>query len=523
MRAVTPKSYSPPTTQPPPRRRQAATLSSLAAVAVAAGILSGGHATAEPAPRVDLAGIAPPAGFSIIARTPGFFPAFGHGSGDVNGDGVNDILMSEPAAASPDGVENAGAVYVIFGRQSAPFPAEIKLSKLDGGHGFLLSGVRRKQYLGGLVSFVGDVNGDGFDDIAVQTNAGCWSDGCSEKPVIFFGRPDFERRYNIDLEKKGPNNYVVLSASPDRATRLSAAGDMNGDGFDDIAFSLTGGPRNRTNRCFVLYGRARIGSGTEIGAPVDGRSFEIRDDGRMCGDVASAGDFDGDGFGDLVTVGRTMPGAVVFGRATPLPPKITLPNPPPGVRLLRLTGEDGPRANEAAIALGTGAFQAGASAGIFLYPVRPLTTDATSPGVFVSSLVADRETFAVGSVDGSTGVRFLFDGYANSAERSVTSGGDVTGDGWSDALVCVSKFDFYDSDGLCLLLFGRPGAFAPVVRLSRVQRGEGIYFTRTNPVWLTGRAAASPGDINGDGLSDIMMLGVGRTAATVVFGTERFQ
>lgn len=521
MRAMTPKSISPPATQPRPRRRQATTLSSLAAVASAAGILiGGGHATAEPAPRVDLARIAPPAGFSIIARTPGFFPEFGHGSGDVNGDGVNDILMSEPAAASPDGVENAGVVYVIFGRPSTPFPAEIKLSKLDGSNGFVLSGLRRKQYLGELVSFVGDVNGDGFDDIAMRSNSGCWPAECLEKPVIFFGRPDFQRRYNIDLEKKGPNNYVVLSSSPDVATRLSAAGDMNGDGFDDIAFALTGGPSNRTNRCFVLYGRSRIGSGTDLGSPVDGRSFEIRDDGRMCGDVASAGDFDGDGFDDLLTIGRSMPGAIVFGRATPLPPKITLPNPPPGVRLLRLTGEDGPRAS---IALGTGAFQAGSSAGIFLYPVRPLTTDATSPGVFVSSLVADREEFAVGSVDGSTGVRFLFDGYANAADRTVTAGGDVTGDGWSDALVCVSKFDFDVSDGLCLLLFGRPGAFAPVVRLSTVQRGEGIYFTRTNPAWLTGRTAASPGDINGDGLADIMMLGVGRTAATVVFGTERFQ
>ena len=61
------------------------------------------------------------------------------GAGDVNGDGIDDLIIGAPCA-DPGGRYDAGESYVVFG-SAAGFAASLDLAALDGSNGFRLDGI----------------------------------------------------------------------------------------------------------------------------------------------------------------------------------------------------------------------------------------------------------------------------------------------------------------------------------------------------------------------------------------------
>jgi len=86
-------------------------------------------------------------------------------AGDVNGDGIDDILIGSPSS-DPGDTDRAGETYVVFGKDTA-FDAAIVLANLNGSDGFVLNGIDSLDYSGHSVSSAGDVNGDSIDDILI--------------------------------------------------------------------------------------------------------------------------------------------------------------------------------------------------------------------------------------------------------------------------------------------------------------------------------------------------------------------
>ncbi|MFN2169405.1 MAG: integrin alpha, partial [Anaerolineae bacterium] len=108
------------------------------------------------------------------------------GAGDVNGDGVDDMIIGAPDAPNND---RSGQSYVVFGGQQVGRGGVIELSDLDGRNGFVLNGINARDYSGASVSGAGDVNGDAVDDLIIGAiGAHPNGDQSGQSYVVFGGQ-----------------------------------------------------------------------------------------------------------------------------------------------------------------------------------------------------------------------------------------------------------------------------------------------------------------------------------------------
>ena len=109
-------------------------------------------------------------------------------AGDVNGDGIDDLIVGA-RSADPSGNPDSGSSYVVFGRAAGDtFAATLALSGLNGDNGFRIDGVAAGDRSGFAVSAAGDVNGDGIDDLIVGAYRADPFGGESGSSYVVFGR-----------------------------------------------------------------------------------------------------------------------------------------------------------------------------------------------------------------------------------------------------------------------------------------------------------------------------------------------
>ena len=174
-------------------------------------------------------------GFQINGELGNDFAGFCVGSaGDVNGDGFADLIIGA-YGADPNG-NRSGATYIVYGKESG-FSANLNLSTLDGSNGFQINGEAADDYSGYFAASAGDINNDGYDDIIIGARFndpnGLSNAGAS---YVVFGGPSGSSA-DLDLSTLNGTNGFKLNgvAAGDRSgVAVSSAGDVNGDGFDDI-------------------------------------------------------------------------------------------------------------------------------------------------------------------------------------------------------------------------------------------------------------------------------------------------
>ncbi|MBT7410686.1 MAG: hypothetical protein HN826_13370, partial [Methylococcales bacterium] len=223
-------------------------------------------------------------------------------SGDINGDGIDDFIIS--AYTDTNGV-NAGSVYVLFG-QTANQTSTVDLSALNGSNGFVINGINANDLTGSTVSFSNDINGDGFGDILISADDAS-PNGKSDagQSYVVFGASSFST--TLELSSLDGNNGITLNgATAKDDAAISTAGDINGDGFDDLIV----GAEDHTNfgnygagSSFLLFGSSSLASTIELseinasnGFIFLGQNFED----YSGTNVSQAGDVNGDGFDDLL-------------------------------------------------------------------------------------------------------------------------------------------------------------------------------------------------------------------------------
>lgn len=452
-------------------------------------------------------------------------------AGDVNGDGFDDVIIGE-RFADPNG-ESSGSTYVVFGRAGG-FGASVALASLDGTTGFRLDGAATRDFSGWSVSSAGDVNGDGFDDVIVGARGADPNGTYSGSSYVVFGKPggfsadialsslDRTSGFRID----GATPFDVAGAS------VSSAGDVNGDGFDDLIVGAYGADPNGdfSGSSYVVFGKAGGFASSIDLSSLDGTTG-FRLDGVATRDfsglsVSSAGDVNGDGFDDVIVgaSGAAPSGPysgssyLVFGRSGGFAASIDLSSLD-GTNGFRLDGvsdydSSGRPVSSAGDVNGDGYDDLIVGA----YGDDPGgKNNAGSSYVIFGKAGGFAGSIALSSLDGMTGFRLVGPEAYNYSGCSVSSAGDVNGDGFDDLIVGSRNADSNVQDsGSSYVVFGKAGGFASSIALSSLNGKNGFRLDGAAAFDQSGQEVSSAGDVNGDGFDDLIVGTDG--SSYVIFG-----
>ena len=380
-------------------------------------------------------------------------------AGDFNKDGNDDFIFSAPNAGN-----NKGACFLILGQATA-FPAVLSLGSPSGVNIVQFNGELAGDHAGASVSGAGDFNKDTFDDIIIGAPGAAAGLGAG---YVVFGKAGSGSAVFSLSAVNGNNGFRLLSDLNHVAVGRDVAGigDLNNDGFDDLAIgSASAGPAPTTTS-YVVFGDASTAVTNRPLALLDGTTGFKINGGIFPGrgqHLAAAGDINDDGFDDFLLTSGLVKGH--------------------GIR---------------------------AAAFAIFGHAAPFAAD-----------------FKLGTLDGTNGFRVDFGKFKHLNFSSVSAAGDVNSDGIADFIVGSAGFRGKtvagaDADnGTSYVIFGHTGAFAKVFDAAVLEIGGGftIQNAPATPFFVTDVGPA--GDVNGDSFDDII-IGSGKPgdlgAGYVLFG-----
>ncbi|MDB5334439.1 MAG: hypothetical protein JWN70_58, partial [Planctomycetaceae bacterium] len=492
--------------------------------------------------------------------------------GDVNGDGLDDILIGA-FNADPSTGTNAGVSYLVFGTIEGT-QANLELSTLNGTTGYMLTGTAAGDGAGKLVSGAGDVNGDGFADLLIGAPYAHPNGSLSGQSYVIFGGAAnlaaldtaggtaADGRINLGAVN-GTTGFAFngQAASHEVGSSVSAAGDVNGDGYADLLIGAIGAAPNGafSGQSYVVFGGlANLAAlDTAGGTAADGRinlgalngttgfafnGLATNDESGFA--VSGGGDINGDGFADIL-IGApdasplsTNSGQsyVVFGGPTNLAALDTAGGAAADgrIELSALNGTTGFALNglysSGTTLSGTGDVNGDGFADIL---VGGPVANGNGPDSGQSYLIfggqtnlATLDTAGGGAADGQINLSVLngTTGYVlNGAAHSDDSGrglseiGDINGDGFADLLLYAQGADPNGSDsGQAYVIFGGAANLAALdtaeggaadgrFSLAALNGKTGFALNGITANNRMGRSASGAGDVNGDGFADVLI------------------
>lgn len=435
------------------------------------------------------------------------FGAFVSDAGDVNGDGFEDFIVGAPES-TVGGVFRAGEAFIVFG-SGAPFNPEILVQDLNGADGFRFVSEVAYDRVGVSVGAAGDLNGDGFADVVVGSYGGYYNSG---ETYVLFGSDQAFPADVTSASLDGANGFSILGTdNQDRAgVTVDGAGDINGDGFDDIIIGAVNADpqaRFRAGESYVVFGTdAGFAASIDVAALDGSNGFAIQGGanydytGKV---VSSAGDINGDGFADMQITDANGGGLrIVFGSNAPFGAALDL-GALDGTQGFTVSGANASSINHAGDINGDGFAD-------FVIGDRAADLGGADTG---SGFVVFGQNgglgvnLDLGTLDGSNGFRLdgiTIDGFLGT---SVAGAGDVNGDGFDDLIFGApgSNGDggAYAADSV--VLFGKAAGFGAVESAGGLDGTDGFRIVDADDPDFAGSSVSSAGDVNGDGFDDLLV------------------
>lgn len=395
-------------------------------------------------------------------------------AGDVNGDGFADVIVG--VRRYDNGQTDEGTAYVYLGSASGLSTTALWSSEANQPLSFWGTGVAP----------AGDVNGDGYSDVIIGAHLLDYGEVDEGQVVVFMGSASgLASDPSWTTESDQPSSNFGFAIAP--------AGDVNGDGFDDVLVGASAFDNGQAQE-----GRVYLFSGAVGGLSASTSwTFELDQiDAFLGSSVASAGDVNGDGFADVIIGapgydnGQADEGRVLLFLGTPSG--------------LGATPSWSVEGDQDVYFLGRGVSSAG---------------DVNGDGY--SDVIVGGDGYTNGqSHEGRVSVYLgssagLDSSPAWTAESNqpfpgfgsyVACAGDVNGDGYSDVLVAAPSYNTgTGNNGAAFLYSGSALGLSAVPTWSQNSLQPGAVYAA---------ALASAGDVNGDGFSDVIIGAHGASNAT---------
>jgi len=384
-------------------------------------------------------------------------------AGDINCDGYTDVIVG--AFRNDDGGILSGKAYIYHGGKT-----------MDNTPDFTMEGEAPGDYFGYSVSSAGDVNNDGYSNVIIGAIYNDEAGTDAGKVYLVMNKAKGNINYS-NIIISGENNDDLLGYS------VSKAGDVNGDGFDDVIVGASQNDETGINagKVYIHYGGQNMDNIADVNIGGEA-SYD-----RFGTSVSEAGDVNGDGYSDVIV------GA--YGN-----------------------DENGNSAGKSYIFFG--GIEMNNSADITMKGEAPLdyfgysvssAGDVNGDGysdVIVGALFHDVEGDNTGKVyiyfggnpmDGNPDVILIGQQPYEKFGYPVASAGDINGDGFSDIIVgAIGNNDNGEDCGKVYVFFGG----------RNMDNRADWYVSGENVGDRYGHGIASAGDINGDGFSDIIVSAI---------------